>query len=541
MRNFLNSIRFFSLLILLTLTSPVLNGQVDTNLTAKTKALFNNLKKVEASNSFLFGQEFFNSFRYSSGSAHGDETESDAKDITGSHPAVLGSDFHYYLEKNATERGYHTDAVKWAFQQGYVITFDWHISARGTSTYEYNPNMNTSLVANIVNAADASGDRAWFFGELDKVIQIMNVDLKVGSDTIPIVFRPWHEMNGAWFWWGSSGASEANYKLLYQQTVDYIKERTKTVLFCWSPNASFNSARYPGDAYVDVVGVDLYEATTTSLQSELGKVVDFAQAHSKIAVFSETGNRNAGVDSPLYWSNVVLPGILNDPTGKSKKIAWVLTWINASWSVPYVAHSTSSSAVKSSFNNFKKSPNAVFGSEVKGIYGTLGVKGVTLPDDFDMNLGATFQLTADVQPEFADNRNVTWESGDPEIVSVDEDGLLTAHAEGTAGITVTSVDGNFSTSVIVNVLVPVAAENDQADDTLQVFPNPAGDKLTIKVADFSRASSIQIYNSTGKLMHSVDNFDKEVTLHTKELLAPGFYIIKAVDGKTIATKKVVIK
>jgi len=343
------------------------HAQVDTDLTAKTKALHSNLKAIEQSNNFLFGQEFFNSFRFNSGSAHGDETFSDAKDITGSHPAVLGSDFHYYLEKNATERGYHTDAVKYAFQQGYVITFDWHVSARGTSSYQCSGSP-TNLAKNIANG-NTNGDRDWFLGELDKVIDIINKDLVVNGDTIPIVFRPLHEMNGGWFWWGAcSGLTAAEYKSLYQLTANYIKERTRSVLFCWSPNTPFVESYYPGDDYVDVVGVDLYEATTTSLRTELGKVVDFANTHNKIAIFSETGDRNSDATAAVYWKNVVLPGILNDPSGKSRKIAWALTWINSSWSEPYVAHAGSSGTVKQSFIDFKNSPNVLFGDEMPDMY-----------------------------------------------------------------------------------------------------------------------------------------------------------------------------
>ena len=343
------------------------SAQVDNDLTLKTKALYENLRVIQSGSHVLFGQEFFNSFRYSSGGAHGDKEFSDCKSVTGAHPAVLGSDFHYYLEKNDTERGYHREAVKWAFQQGYVITFDWHISARGTTSYSCT-GAPANLAKNIVNG-NANGDRDWFLAELDKVIEIINEELVVDGDTVPIVFRPFHEMNGNWFWWGAcSGLSANEYKLLYQLLVDYMKARTCSVLFCWSPNSSFNSAYYPGDDYVDFVGVDAYETTISSLRSELGKVVDFAIAHDKIAIFSETGNRNADANSGLYWKDVVLPGIVNDPTGKSKRIAWVLTWINSSWSEPYVPHSGSSSTVRQSFIDFKNSGNIIFGDEIPQVY-----------------------------------------------------------------------------------------------------------------------------------------------------------------------------
>ncbi len=341
------------------------HAQIDLDATVKTKILYKNLKTIQGSNKILFGQEFFNSFRFSSGSAHGEKDYSDSKAVTGSHPAVLGSDFHYYLEKNATERSYHTEAAKWAFQLGYVITFDWHLSAKGTSSYQYEGSP-PSLVNNIV--ADINGDRTWFLGELDKVISIINNDLKVDSDTIPIVFRPFHEMNGNWFWWGSAATTPANYRALYALTVNYIRDRTKSVLFCWSPNIPLDFNYYPGDEYVDFVGLDYYEVTTSTLRSQLGSLVDFAEQHNKIAVLSETGNRVSGDNASLYWNNTMLPAIMEDPSQKAWKISWILTWINASWSFPYVPHSLSGPSAKNSFISFMQSPNIVFGNEIPAMY-----------------------------------------------------------------------------------------------------------------------------------------------------------------------------
>jgi mannan endo-1,4-beta-mannosidase len=232
--------KFFLLVGIITISVSLAFAQIDSDVTEKTSVLYSNLKTIQNSNNFLFGQEFFNSFKFSSGGSHGEETYSDCFAVTGVHPAVLGSDFHYNLEKDATERGYQTEAVKWAYQHGYVITFDWHVSARGTTSYEYQ-----GAPANLANniATIDGEDRAWYLGELDKVIDIINDDLVVNAENIPIVFRPLHEMNGNWFWWGSAGISAANYKLLYQLTVDYVKERTTSVLFCWSPNSPFNLGR----------------------------------------------------------------------------------------------------------------------------------------------------------------------------------------------------------------------------------------------------------------------------------------------------------
>ncbi len=342
-------------------------AQINPEASEKTKILYNNLRIIQQSDQFLFGQEFFNSFRYSSGSAHGDKEYSDSKAVTGSHPAVLGSDFHYYLDKSDTERGYHTEAVKWAYQQGYVITFDWHISGRGTTTYEYREETK-NLVNNIVN--DVNGDRAWLYEQFDKVIDIINNDLVVDNERIPIVFRPWHEMTGGWFWWGSAATTPANYQALFKLTVDYFKERTTSVLFCWSPNSPLtNQNHFPGKEYVDILGIDAYEVTSSSLRSNLAYLTDVAQANDRVAVFSETGNRTSdGHNAAVYWNDVVLPAIMGDPTGKSKRIAWVLTWINSSWSFPYVPHAGSPASAKQSFIAFKNSASVLFGDEIANMY-----------------------------------------------------------------------------------------------------------------------------------------------------------------------------
>jgi len=365
---------FFFALVIGMVASLQGHAQVDQDVTMKTRALHENLKLIQQGNSILFGQEFFNSFRYSSGAAHGEKDYSDSKAVTGSHPAVLGSDFHYYLEKSATERSYHTEAVKWAFQLGYAITFDWHLSARGTSSYEF-AGSPPDLANNIV--ADLNGDRTWFLGELDKVISIINNDLRVGNDTVPIVFRPFHEMNGNWFWWGSAAMSPANYRELYALTVNYVKERAKSVLFCWSPNIPLDFNYYPGDEFVDVVGLDYYEANATTLRTQLGSLVDFAEQHTKVAVLSETGNRVSGDNASLYWNNTILPALLDDPAGKASKIGWLLTWINASWSFPYVPYSSSGQVAKNSFISFMQSPNIIFGNEIPALYGKDPITAVT--------------------------------------------------------------------------------------------------------------------------------------------------------------------
>lgn len=80
------------------------------------------------------------------------------------------------------------------------------------------------------------------------------------------------------------------------------------------------------------------------------------------------------------------------------------------------------------------------------------VTGVTLPyETLELPVGATQTLTATIEPYSAINKNVTYFSDAPSIVSVNANGKLTAHAPGVATITVTTSDGGHTASCVVTV------------------------------------------------------------------------------------------
>ena len=127
----------------------------------------------------------------------------------------------------------------------------------------------------------------------------------VEGDGITILFRPLHENTGSWFWWGAALCDEQAYIALYRYTVDYLKE-TKGVhnmLYVYGPgseaaNVAEYGARYPGDAYVDMIGYDLYHSGPSqeneagylqSISKQNGILRDFATAHNKLYAITETG------------------------------------------------------------------------------------------------------------------------------------------------------------------------------------------------------------------------------------------------------------
>lgn len=69
-------------------------------------------------------------------------------------------------------------------------------------------------------------------------------------------------------------------------------------------------------------------------------------------------------------------------------------------------------------------------------------------------MGGTRQLTVTIEPSDADNQDVIYTSDDDSVASIDESGLVTAHSQGTATITVTTDDGGFTDTATVNVTNP---------------------------------------------------------------------------------------
>lgn len=93
-----------------------------------------------------------------------------------------------------------------------------------------------------------------FYTQLDSIAMGLLQLKKAGITTM---FRPFHEMNGGWFWWGN----QPRYRELWIMTHNYLTKTKKlnNLIWCWSPNTGSRIMDfYPGDAFVDVVGLDAY-------------------------------------------------------------------------------------------------------------------------------------------------------------------------------------------------------------------------------------------------------------------------------------------
>ncbi len=167
-----------------------------------------------------------------------------------------------------------------------------------------------------------------------------------------ILFRPFHEGNGTWFWWGTSACDAKTYKEIFRYTVEYLRDRKQVhnLLYVYSPAAkpgfmTETIKRYPGDAYVDVIGFDNYHQTDLSgsdewfadFSAELSEIEKFATQHGKLLAVTETGantSKPASGDvvtgltrtgcSDLQWFEKLLDRV------SGSNACYVLLWSNGS-------------------------------------------------------------------------------------------------------------------------------------------------------------------------------------------------------------------
>jgi hypothetical protein len=142
--------------------------------------------------------------------------------------------------------------------------------------------------------------------------------------------------------------------------------------------------------------------------------------------------------------------------------------------------------------------------------------------------GETEQLIATVLPADAANKAVTWSSNDTNIATVSDDGLVTAVSAGTATITATTEDGDYTATCLITVINgSLSAEAPQTTPSLQVYPNPTRDKVY-----FSNPNGVEatLYSPQGKLLQRTHSNSVDLSSYPQ-----GIYLLKV----GILTAKVV--
>jgi mannan endo-1,4-beta-mannosidase len=343
----------------------------DKNAEKETVNLYRNLKKLTAKG-FLFGHQ--DDLAYGVGWQY-KKKRSDVKLVAGDYPAVYGWDLgHIELPDNT----YNIDSVPFKkmrklIQQGYkrggVITISWHAkSPLGAAAGAWDTTQGT--VASIL---PGGVNHNLYKGWLDKVADFFSSLKGKRGVKIPVLFRPFHELTGNWFWWGRTACTEAEFKSLWRFVVSYLKDvkQLHNLLYVYNV-ADFNTGkdflnRYPGDDVVDMISFDSYQYTDPEKDDSFIKITNrrlalidsIATAKNKLAAFGETGYE--AIPYPNWWTNVLLKAIANH------KISYVLLWRNKGYHegmkkmhyyVPYKGQTSADD-----FKKFYNLPQTLFGKD----------------------------------------------------------------------------------------------------------------------------------------------------------------------------------
>lgn len=262
---------------------------------------------------------------------------------SGHYPAIGGFDMLFAAGGHHEEgwfKGYTENNLLMTedlWNMGGIPTYTWHwkvgedtvFYTQGTPAGFNNPGctegvMGTSNTNTCFNYTKAfKGEQCQ---ELDETSQeykdiVADVDIVSGyfkqlqDKGIAVIWRPLHEASGGWFWWGT--ASPECYVQLYRLVFDRMVKTNKltNLIWVWNINtdpkfgydySALNAAWYPGDAYVDIVAVDIYDPLNdhNSAANYYNKIVSDVGT-SKMIALSENGaipDIDSIAEDKAYWS-----------------------------------------------------------------------------------------------------------------------------------------------------------------------------------------------------------------------------------------------
>ena len=259
---------------------------------------------------------------------------SDVKETAGDYPAVMG------FEIGGIEVGdeKNLDSVPFTrmreellahHRRGGILTVSWHPRNPLTGGTAWDVS-DTTVVRSILPGGNMHRKFLLWMKNVKNFLKSIKDE---NERPLPIIFRPWHENNGSWFWWGQNLCSAEEYKALWCMLQDYlISEGMENLVWSYSPNLDENFSeekfleRYPGDNRVDLIGLDAYQwgaekDFVTQINDNLSMMTRYCERHDKLLALTECGLKN--LPDPTWWTRVLKPQMDKYP------ICYFLFWRNA--------------------------------------------------------------------------------------------------------------------------------------------------------------------------------------------------------------------
>ncbi len=208
--------------------------------------------------------------------AHGEHVQYGMKEYvdnlekqTGKYPSIISADYAYGAKRTDDPdiKPINKALIEW-WRKGGLVTISWH--AR-------NP-MSGGTAWDLVKPVDikdllkpgTESNKRWMT-QLDRIAKGLS---QLRDAKVPVLWRPFHEMNGNWFWWGRQDyqGHKDDFISLWRHMFDYFTKEKKLDNLIWvyaasggaheasksgRPNRSIDYY-YPGNDYCDIVGMDRY-------------------------------------------------------------------------------------------------------------------------------------------------------------------------------------------------------------------------------------------------------------------------------------------
>lgn len=355
----------------------VTDNMVDKNATPETKNLFIRLHAAARTGKSLIGMDSSTRFgEFLCPDPAGPKNWSiadpcdrtDIRDVCGRHPSIYGIDIadilgdwcavdqdeeirQSQIEQSREKTKNH---IKVIHSRGGTVTLHYHMyNPIDDESFDTPPSELWQLVVptdvddSLPENAGAAFDK--FRAKIDALVDFLEEVVDDDGKHIPVIFRPFHENNGDWFWWCPPANVDFEvyitaYRKVWQWMVWYIHDYRgyHAMLWATAPNGGkgegglTTSEKYwrtlPDPYYVDVIGYDRYtdyNAEDGQAMEEVRLIVTEAERLGKIPAVTEAGYTHlgdCGAWPEKIWSENVIGPIKNDKV--ARRVAWILLWHN---------------------------------------------------------------------------------------------------------------------------------------------------------------------------------------------------------------------
>ena len=311
-----------------------------------------------------------------------DADSSDVKNVCGDYPAIMGFDLGG-IEMGDAKNLDSVPFIRIAQEavshhlRGGIVTLSWHprnpvttIDGGGWAGQKFPEGTawdvtDSAVVKKILPGGEYHEKFETWMQRVSDFLATLKTD---DGQKIPVIFRPWHENSGSWFWWGEKLCTPDEYKALWNMLQDKLTaDGFDNLVWSYSPGMEDNLTaerlleRYPGDDRIDMIGLDGYqwnagegEQFISRGRQNLEVLCQVAQEHQLIPALTECGLKN--LTDPTWWTSTLLPTVKDYP------ISYLLVWRNykSEWFGPSPAKPDAES-----FREFYGSEKMLFAKDIK--------------------------------------------------------------------------------------------------------------------------------------------------------------------------------